>query len=1017
MATKLYLIDGTALLYRAHFAFIKNPLINSKKMNTSALFGVVNSFLYLVKSKDAEYLAISFDRKPPTFRHAIYEAYKAQRPPMPDDLVAQIEPVKRFFHLIGLPEIGLDGYEADDVLGTLAERYKAQMEVVMVTSDKDYCQLVDERATLFDPMKNVSLNPDAVFARYGVSPQQFIDYLALVGDASDNIPGVRSIGPKTAEALLKQYGSLDGIYANLAAISGKVKEKLAENKDNAYLSQNLATIIRNVPLPDLDLEELRFERQRLRAALPLLEEFEVYSIKREIESKFPATPTVAAASSNANTLTTSSVVPASSSVVPAEAGNQPQNGFRNKSGMTEGENGFRNKSGMTEGENGFRNKSGKTVGKNGFRNKSGMTTEKAASEGKAGVEVNSGSETEFQDDIFSGTIAVAEEKPEPTEPTAQAFEAVLVSSSSFVSLLNLLKAANPISLDTETDSIDPMQANLVGISLCVEPSKAYYIPLGHQLADNLSITEVLRHLSAALQNKTLIGHNLKYDLIVLSRHGLKLEGSLFDTMLAAYVLDPGTNAYSLDACALRELNHTMVPISDLIGKGKNQITFDLVDVNTACYYAAEDAWAAYGLYPIYRRKIDFSPMANLYDNIELPLVKVLQTMEMNGVAIDCGVLSEISHLINKELKQLTDIIYSYAGYEFNLNSTQQLAKLLFEEKRLPNRKKTKTGFSTDNSVLEELAEDHDIAEKLIQYRQMTKLQSTYISALPKMINPDTERIHSSFNQTVASTGRLSSSNPNLQNIPIRTQLGREIRKAFCACDDQHLILAADYSQIELRLLALMSRDEVLLEAFRNSLDIHKGMAAKIYGVGLKDVSQDQRRAAKTINFGILYGMGQRKLARELGISLSEAKSMIESYFAQFPSIRNFISQCVAKAHQEHYSETLFGRRLYLPNIVSKNQGLKSEAERVAVNMPIQGSAADIIKLAMLDIHTRLKQRKDIKMILQVHDELVFEIHKDAVEEAKQLVTNCMENALPEEWREIVQLKTDVGVGRNWFEAH
>jgi DNA polymerase-1 len=423
------------------------------------------------------------------------------------------------------------------------------------------------------------------------------------------------------------------------------------------------------------------------------------------------------------------------------------------------------------------------------------------------------------------------------------------------------------------------------------------------------------------------------------------------------------------------------------------------------------------LHKLYRRKLDFSTMVNVFDNIEIPLIRVLKTMEENGVAIDCNILGDISHLINAELKKLTEEIYTYAGYEFNLNSTQQLAKLLFEEKKLPNRKKTKTGFSTDNSVLEELAENFPIAATLIQYRQLSKLQSTYISALPKMINPETGRIHSSFNQTVASTGRLSSSNPNLQNIPVRTQLGREIRKAFCAKDAEHVILAADYSQIELRLLALMSKDEMLIQAFKNGQDIHKGTAAKIYNVPLEEVSQDQRRAAKTINFGILYGMGQRKLARDLGISQNEAKGIIESYFAQFPSIRNFIAQCVAKAHQERYCETIFGRRLYLPNINSKNPGLKSEAERVAVNMPIQGSAADIIKLAMLDIHAKIAANPYIKMILQVHDELVFEIHKDALDEAKQLVKTAMENALPQELRKIVELKTDIGVGKDWYQAH
>ncbi len=918
MGHKLYLIDGSALLYRAHFAFIKNPLINSKRMNISAIYGVINSFLHLLESTQASHLAIAFDRKPPTFRHHIYEAYKANRPPMPDDLIAQIEPVHEFFRLIGLPELGKDGFEADDILGTLANRFQNEAEIVLVTSDKDYCQLVNERTSLLDPMKDIRLDSQAVYHKYGVWPQQFVDYLALVGDSSDNIPGVKSIGAKTAEALLQEYQSLDGIYANLDKIKPRFAEKLKEEKKNAYLSQQLATIDISAPLSVSELSDLQFDPGNLRAALPLLIEHEISSLRRKIEQKYPLqqSPSIA---------------------------------------------------------------------------------------------------NEYQDDIFAEP-----EKPEPEKLSEQQqteFEAVLVDKLGFVGLLNEIKRSEMISIDTETDALDPMQANLVGISLCMAGDKAYYLPLGHQLSDNLPLKEVLRHLESALAGKHLLGHNLKYDLCVLGRHGLKLENPIFDTMLAAYVLDPGINSYSLDACALRELNHAMIPITELIGKGKSQISFDLVDTGKACVYAAEDAWAVWQLYPIYRRKIDFSPMANLYDNIELPLIRVLQKMEENGVAIDTSILSDISHLINLELKKLIDAIYQYAGYEFNLNSTQQLAKLLFEEKGLPNRKKTKTGFSTDNSVLEELSEDYEIAAQLIQYRQLSKLQSTYVSALPKMLNPLTNRIHSSFNQTVASTGRLSSTNPNLQNIPVRTELGREIRKAFCARDSQHLIMAADYSQIELRLLALMSRDELLIEAFRNNQDIHKRTAARIYSVALDEVSSDQRRAAKTINFGILYGMGQRKLSRELGISLSEAKAIIESYFAQFPSIRTYINSCIQKAHQEHYCETLFGRRLYLPNITSKNQGLKSEAERVSVNMPIQGSAADIIKIAMLNIHQLINKRDDLRMILQVHDELVFEVHKSTLDEARSLVQGCMENSLPEIWRNVVQLKTDLGTGQNWFEAH
>jgi len=579
-----------------------------------------------------------------------------------------------------------------------------------------------------------------------------------------------------------------------------------------------------------------------------------------------------------------------------------------------------------------------------------------------------------------------------------------------------LKKVNLVSLDTETTSEDAMQADLVGISLCFKSDEAWYIPLGHKEHNNFPKEQTLRELNEALQGKLILGHNIKYDMIVLHQEGWSWDNKIGDTMIAAYLFDPGTNQYSLETCAATELQYEMITFSSLINK-KACPSFDLLEVEKACDYSAEDAWAVYMLYPIYLKRLENTGLKELYENIEIPLIPVLQQMEENGVSIDTEVLKEISKNINQELEKLTEEIYAYAGYEFNINSTQQLAKVLFEEKKLPAKKKTKSGYSTDSAVLEELAEKYEIAEKLLQYRMLSKLESTYVSALPKLINRRTGRIHSSFNQTVTSTGRLSSSNPNLQNIPVRTDLGKTVRKAFIAADPDWELMDADYSQIELRLLALMSGDQVLIDSFKQDLDIHRQTAALITGKPLNDVTDEERRRAKVINFGLLYGMGQKKLSRELGISQEEAKKLIDEYFHRFPTIQAFINNCKAEARLHGFCQTLFGRKLYLKNINSSNQGLRAEAERVAVNMPIQGTAADLIKIAMIDIHKQIKDNPRIKMILQVHDELVFEVHKEFLLEAEKLVKKAMEEALPEKYSRIVTLKVDIGHGHSWFDSH
>jgi DNA polymerase-1 len=941
MKEKLFLIDGTALLYRAYFAFIRNPLVNTKGMNTNAIFGVVSSFLGFVNRFNPQHIIVSFDRKAPTFRHEMSEQYKANRPPMPDELIPQIEPVTRFFTSMGLPEISQDGLEADDILATLATKLKDTYEIVIVTGDKDYSQLVQPGVTLFDPMKDLMIDREQVIAKYGITPEQFVDYLAIVGDSSDNIPGVKGLGPKGAETLLKEYVTLDNVYANLDKLPDKVREKLVNSRESAYLSRDLAQMVLDAPIPIPTIEDTHFKKTDLAKASAMLDEYEMPAMKKRLLNAIP---------SEEQSKVESIETPAAPPVVTTET-----------------------------------------------------------------------KEIDFsQGDLFDAGFEVETKQVQPTATadSPRQFNAILVSSSDELNnLLTEIEQSELVSLDTETTSTDALQAELVGISICVNQETSYYLPIAPAMAQNLDIETTLKQLLKAITGKTVIGHNLKYDLQVLKRSGFVPHCSIFDTMLAAYILDPGINQYSLDQCAFKELNYVMQPISELIGTGKNQITFDLVEVEKACFYSAEDAWATFRLYHKYVKKLEYTGLDDIYCKVELPLLPVLQYMEENGVHVDTTVLSGISRMININLKALTDKLYTMAGYQFNLNSTQQLAKLLFEELKLPSKKKTKTGVSTDNSVLEELADEYEIAALLIEYRQLTKLENTYVSSLPKMINPNTNRVHSSFNQTIASTGRLSSTNPNLQNIPIRTELGREIRKAFCAADEDTVILSADYSQIELRLLALMSNDPYLLKAFAEGVDIHRQTASYIFNKALEQVTNEERRSAKVINFGLLYGMGQVKLSRELGISQTEAKEIIKHYFDQFDSVRQFILKSHNLARQKHYCETLFGRRLYLQYINSSNNRLKSEAERVSLNMPIQGTAADLIKLAMIDIHQQIKNDKDIKMVLQVHDELVFEVKKSAVERASKLIKTAMMQALPETYREKISLEVEAGYGKSWFDAH
>ncbi len=796
------------------------------------------------------------------------------------------------------------GYEADDTLATLAEKYKNKFKIIIVSGDKDFAQLVDDDISLYDPSKDKDIRVDDVVERFGVSPSQFIDYLAICGDNADNIPGVKGIGKKGAEKLLNEFGSLKNIYENISNIKSKnIVNKLETSQEDAFLSQKLATIVTEVPLKISDNYEFNFSKNNFQNAFFFLKEYELDSVIKKLNLYDPRS-----------------------------------------------------------------------------------------------------SELEFDFYPKNG-------KPE------QKFETIVVDSEEkFAELLQYLQTKKIVALDTETTSINPFRADLVGISICADNEKAYYIPIAHQMAKNLNKDTVLTELSKILESQEIVGHNLKYDYIVLERAGWKIRNNFFDTIISHYLLHP-SERHSLENCAKNEFGYEMMPISQLIGKGKKQITFDLVDVKTASFYAAEDAWCTFILYEKFKDQLIQNELWNLYNNIELPLLKVIAKMEKNGVNIDENILIEISHKNQRKLGKLTHKIYEIAGYQFNLNSTQQLGKLFFEEMGITPIKKTKTGFSTDVSVLEILAKEHKIAEYLIEYRQISKLESTYVKALPKLINPISNRINSSFNQTVASTGRLSSSNPNLQNIPIRTAAGREIRKAFSAKDDDYLIIAADYSQIELRLLAILSKDEKMIKTFRENGDIHSQTASVIFDLPIEQISSEQRRYSKIINFGLIYGMGSFRISKELDITRSEAKEFIENYFANFPTIKNYIAESIEKAKVNGFAETIFGRRLFLPHLSGSNKMKIKESERVAVNMPIQGSAADIIKIAMITIHRKIKNNDKIKMISQVHDELVFEVHKSVLDDAKALITTEMESVLGQDLTDLVKLKVDVGVGANWFEAH
>lgn len=895
----LYLVDGSALMYRAYYAFIRNPLINSKGEDTSAAFGVVHSLVKIIRDENPDYIGVIFDTKKPTFRHEMYEEYKATRAKMPDEMAAQIPRIHEAIDALNIVDYELDGFEADDILGTLADKGAENgLDVYLVTSDKDMFQIIGDRVQMYLPQKGslppVRMDANAVKAKIGVYPEQVIEYMALIGDSSDNIPGIPGVGPKTALKLLDEFGSLEKILDNAESIAAKgVRKKVLENKDKALLSKKLVTINRDVPV-SISIEDMAAKKPDIEKCKKLFTELEFFNLLKEL----------------------------------------------------------------------------------------------------------------------FGALEVPEKQVEQKTSYTQ-----VTSIKELQALVGKLSSAKEFAFDTETDGLNSLTANLVGISLCAKAGEAYYIPIGHteQPEKNLDGKDVLKVLGPLMKNKKVqkIAQNFKFDLQVMERAGYTIRPISFDTMLASYLINPSARGHNLDNLALEYFDHAMIPISELIGSGKKQKSFATVDPKTATKYAAEDADYTYRLRGKLAPLLEERKLINLYYNIELPLVAVLSGMEQNGVKIDTDFLSVLSKKMSKEMTDITRGIYDLAGHEFNINSTQQLSEVLFEELKLPAKRKTakKTGYSTDVRVLEELAKIHPLPSAILEYRQLTKLKSTYIDAIPELINSETGRVHTSFNQTVAATGRLSSTDPNLQNIPVRTKMGREIRKAFIARDDAYSLLVADYSQVELRILAHYSDDKSLIEAFKMGQDIHSRTAAEVFGIELKDVTPEQRRAAKTANFAIIYGVSAYGLSQQTELNLTESKDFIETYFDRYPGIRKYMDETIAKARDDGFVTTLLGRRRYLPDMQSNNHQVRSFAERTAINTPIQGTAADIIKLAMLKIDKAMAGMKS-KMVLQVHDELVFDAHNDELDELREIVESNMTRA----YKIKVPLTVDIGVGKNWLEA-
>lgn len=920
---KLFLLDGQALVYRAHFAFINRPLVNSKGVNTSAITGFVRTLWDLIKNQKPSHIAVAFDMKGPTFRHKMYEPYKANREEQPEDIKIALPYIRKIVEGFNIPIMEHPDYEADDLIGTVAKQAEKEgFDVYMVTPDKDFAQLVSDHIFMYKPSRSGNgvdiWGVPEILEKWDIERiDQVIDVLGLQGDSVDNIPGVPGVGPKTAVKLLKDYGDIETLLKHTDDLKGKLKERIESNAEQALLSKELATI--NIESPvTFDATDYEISPINKEALTEVFQELEFRTLAKAILEEEPKGP--------------------------------------------------------------------------------------------------------VQKDLFGNTVTERKQAPKRYKVSANtidntAHKYILVDTvEKRNDLIETLSRSQSFCFDTETTSIDANQAELVGIAFSNQDNKAYYVPVPE---DQKAAKALVGEFRSVLENADIekIGQNIKYDILVMKWYGVEVQGALFDTMIAHYLLEP-EKRHKLEVLSENYLNYSMVPIETLIGKrGAKQLNMRSIDQQKVANYAAEDADITFQLKTKLKPELESIHVYDLYEEIEVPLIQVLAAMEYEGVHIDPKFLKDYSELLADQILTKEKEIYRQAEVEFNIASPRQVGEVLFDKMKIPYRwRKTKTGqYSTDEDKLSELELKYDIVKDIRTHRKLSKLKSTYVDALPSLINPKTGRVHSSFNQARAATGRLSSENPNLQNIPIKDEAGREIRKAFVPRDKDHVLLSADYSQIELRIIAALSKEEAMLDAFNQGLDIHRATAARVYGMHIDDVTDEQRRNAKTVNFSIIYGAGALNLSRQLGIPRNEARELIDNYFKQYHGLKKYMDDIVAFAREHGYVSTKLGRRRYLRDINARNGLARSNAERIAINTPIQGTAADMIKIAMINTHRSIQEnRLESKMILQVHDELVFDVPRSEVDRMKELVSYEMKNAISDL---PVPILVGLDVGENWLEAH